>query len=71
MPLVKLFFLLFAGVCIIIKPDLVVSTRVRRPTNAIYQQPYYDKSTMRLWRGLGIGITIIAIFFLLKKFEVL
>jgi hypothetical protein len=69
--LIRLFTLLLVGVCVIIKPDAIVLTSWLRKSGELFQQPSYDKATMRLWRGLGIGITILAIFFLLKEFKVL
>ena len=56
---------------IIIKPTNILSTRSWRPKNPLYQEPSYDRATTRLWRGAGIGITIFAIWFLLKEFKVL
>ena len=72
MELSKLFALLFFGILIIVKPTAILFKRSwMQKKNEIEQEPYYDKSTLRLWRGAGIGFTVIAIFFLLKEFKVL
>jgi hypothetical protein len=70
MELAKSFILLIIGVCVIIRPQAILSTRFKRTKEPIIQEETYDKSTLRLWRAAGIGITIIAIYFLLKNFKV-
>ena len=72
MKLAKLILLLLFGIVIIVKPTAILFKRSwMQKKNEIEQEPYYDKSTLRLWRGAGIGFTILAIFFLLKEFKVL
>ena len=76
MDLPKILFLLFFGIVVIIKPTALLTKRFDRPR---YDSPLilakadqsYDKSTMRLWRGFGIGMTIFALWFLLKYFKLL
>lgn len=76
MQLYKVIFLLIIGIAVIIKPSAILTNKFgRNPTdNPLFLEPSdqsYDKSTIRLWRGFGIGITILAIWFILKNFNVL
>ena len=78
MKLINLIFLLFIGIAVIIKPTVILTDKTglgrSRRNNPLLSEPAdqsYDKSTIRLWRGLGIAITIFAIWFLLKYFNVL
>ena len=76
MDLPKLLLMLFFGIAIIIKPTALLTKRFDRPR---YDSPLilakadqsYDKPTMRLWRCFGIGLTIFAVWFLLKYFKIL